>query len=494
MILNFVSLNRGKIERTLLSLPVKLMLILVQVFLEQKIFNSNTLSIRKNNSTNINQTVKMQSMKKVFVNPLVIVMLVALTMLACSSKYPGYDKTKTGLYYKLYKVSKDTVKAKVGDWVSLTMRYVYKDSTLFDSKKVMGTPVRFQLPPSDFKGDIYEGIHMMSAGDSAGFIVNADSLFTKTFRQPKRPKFIDSNSVIHFYITLLSVDSPQAMMKKEEQDILKFMTDKKVTVAPSPSGVYYIEQLQGKGVKIDSGMWITANFKVSLIDGKQIFSSADRGEPMKFEYGKRFDTRGFAEGIGHMVKGGKATLVVPSKMAFGETGNPKASIPPYTPIVYDVEIIDVQTKADYDKQQAAEKKKKELQLETNKKQETSLMQKYLKEHNINVKPTASGLIYVEKVKGTGARAVAGKTVKVHYTGTLLNGTKFDSSRDRNTPLDFPLGQGRVIKGWDEGIAMMNVGGRATLIIPSGIAYGAEDKGNIPPYSTLVFDVELLEVK
>ena len=137
-------------------------------------------------------------MKKMIVNPLVIVMLVALTMFACSSKYPGYDKTTTGLYYKLYKVSKDTVKAKLGDWVSLNMSYKYKDSTLFNSKSAMGTPVRFQLPASEFKGDIYEGIRMLSPGDSADFIISADSLFTKTFRQPKRPAFIDSNSIIHF--------------------------------------------------------------------------------------------------------------------------------------------------------------------------------------------------------------------------------------------------------------------------------------------------------
>jgi len=85
-------------------------------------------------------------------------------------------------------------------------------------------------------------------------------------------------------------------------------------------------------------------------------------------------------------------------------------------------------------------------------------------------------------------------VKVHYTGTLLNGTKFDSSRDRNEPFEFTLGQGQVIKGWDEGIALMNVGGKATLVIPSTIAYGDRDMGTIPPYSTLVFDVELMDVK
>ena len=85
-------------------------------------------------------------------------------------------------------------------------------------------------------------------------------------------------------------------------------------------------------------------------------------------------------------------------------------------------------------------------------------------------------------------------MKVHYTGTLLNGTKFDSSRDRKEPFEFTLGKGQVIKGWDEGIAKMKVGGKATLVIPSSLGYAERDMGTIPPYSTLVFDVELLDVK
>jgi FKBP-type peptidyl-prolyl cis-trans isomerase len=431
-------------------------------------------------------------MKKMIVNPLVMVMLVALTMLACSSKYPGYDKTDSGLYYKIHKVSKDTVKAKQGDWVSLNMRYQYKDSILFNSTSAMGTPIRFQLPPSDYKGDIYEGIGMLSPGDSADFIINADSLFTKTFRQPKRPPFIDSNSVIHFYITLLSVDSPESLIKKEDEELKKYLDAKKISVAPEASGLIYVEQVAGKGAKIDSGAWVKANFSVTLVDGKQIFSTAERGEPKEFEYGAGSDTPGFEEGISKMLKGGKATFIVPSKIAFGEGGR-GSLIPPYATVIYDVEVVDVMSKADHDKQQAAKQKEAAAKVEANKTQEGSLMKKYLAEKKITTAPTSSGLVYVEKVKGTGARAVAGKKVKVHYTGTLLNGTKFDSSRDRNTPFEFVLGQGQVIKGWDEGIAMMNVGGKATLVIPSAIAYGERDMGQIPPYSTLVFDVELLEV-
>lgn len=105
-----------------------------------------------------------------------------------------------------------------------------------------------------------------------------------------------------------------------------------------------------------------------------------------------------------------------------------------------------------------------------------------------------GTKYVDEVVGTGAEAVPGKTVSVHYTGTLTDGTKFDSSRDRNEPFNFPLGGGRVIKGWDEGVAGMKVGGKRKLTIPPTQGYGEQDMGKIPPNSTLLFDVELMGVE
>lgn len=109
--------------------------------------------------------------------------------------------------------------------------------------------------------------------------------------------------------------------------------------------------------------------------------------------------------------------------------------------------------------------------------------------------TASGLEYIELEAGTGAQAVAGKTVSVHYTGKLQDGKVFDSSISRGEPITFQLGAGRVIKGWDEGIALMKAGGKAQLIIPSDLAYGERGAGGvIPPNATLVFDVELVDVK
>ena len=113
--------------------------------------------------------------------------------------------------------------------------------------------------------------------------------------------------------------------------------------------------------------------------------------------------------------------------------------------------------------------------------------------------TSSGLQIIEVTEGTGATPKKGQTCVMHYTGWLYEngqkGKKFDSSVDRNEPFDFPIGAGRVIKGWDEGVATMKVGGKRTLIIPPALGYGARGAGGvIPPNATLMFDVELLAVK
>jgi peptidylprolyl isomerase len=108
--------------------------------------------------------------------------------------------------------------------------------------------------------------------------------------------------------------------------------------------------------------------------------------------------------------------------------------------------------------------------------------------------TTSGLSMIIHKDGNGQKPSTGQTVQVHYSGMLENGTKFDSSIDKGQPITFPLGQGRVIKGWDEAIALMSKGEKRTLIIPPKIGYGAQGKGPIPPNSTLIFEVELVDFR
>jgi FKBP-type peptidyl-prolyl cis-trans isomerase FkpA len=127
--------------------------------------------------------------------------------------------------------------------------------------------------------------------------------------------------------------------------------------------------------------------------------------------------------------------------------------------------------------------------------ERNELEKYLQDNNIAANPEESGMVIIVLEEGKGPKPSAGQKVTAHYTGTLLDGTKFDSSVDRQEPFQFTIGMGQVIRGWDEGFSKLNVGSKARLIIPSHLAYGDQDRGPvIKAYSTLIFDVELINVE
>jgi FKBP-type peptidyl-prolyl cis-trans isomerase len=141
------------------------------------------------------------------------------------------------------------------------------------------------------------------------------------------------------------------------------------------------------------------------------------------------------------------------------------------------------------------KQQKEKEIVEKEKKQQEEVEKILQEKFGNAQTTPSGLKYIIEKQGDGEKPKVGQTVVVHYTGTFLDGKKFDSSYDRNQPLELPIGVGRVIKGWDEGIMLLNKGSKAKLIIPYQLGYGEQGyPGVIPPKSWLIFDVELLDIK
>jgi len=196
------------------------------------------------------------------------------------------------------------------------------------------------------------------------------------------------------------------------------------------------------------------------------------------------------EGLLMMHNGDSATFAMDTKIFFVKMmGYPEvpAEFVKEKELFFDVKVIEV--KPENEMQKASR-----LEMEDRKNNEQLEINKFLTENNITVEPTSSGLYYVLITEGTGSQAVKGKKVKVHYTGTFLNGEKFDSSYDRNEPIEFPLGTGSVIPGWDEGISMMKEGGKARLVIPSKIGYGDQDRGPIKAFTPLAFDVELVSVE
>jgi FKBP-type peptidyl-prolyl cis-trans isomerase len=281
----------------------------------------------------------------------IIIACLLFASFAQAQKAVKYSKSKTtGLSYVMHKSNKGP-KLKLDDVVTLNLKYsTSKDSLVFDSWK-MGKPIQLKIAKASFKGDLMDGLTLLTVGDSASFLINADSLFTKTFGAP-RPAFIDSSSFLSFTVKIISTTTDAAL----------------------------------------------------------------KAEELKLE-------------------------------------------------------------------------------KENAMKEDEVIAKYIAEKQITPSKSSSGLMYIISEPGAGEQAQAGKTVKVHYTGRLLDGTKFDSSLDRNEPIEFKLGQGMVIKGWDEGIALLKVGGKALLIIPSDLAYGSRGAGGvIPPFSPLTFEVELVSVQ
>ena len=225
----------------------------------------------------------------------------------------------------------------------------------------------------------------------------------------------------------------------------------------------------GEGPEAVKGGEVEVHYTGYLTDGSVFDSSLKRPRPFSFELGAGRVIKGWDEGVAGMKVGGKRKLVIPAKMGYGERRAGK--IPPNSTLVFTIELLSFTPPPPPPQPLTAFEAKP-----------------------VSTKKLADGLVVVDYKLGDGAEAKTGDTVAVHYRGTLKDGTEFDSSLTRPRPLVFPLGQGRVIKGWDIGIAGMKVGGLRKLIVPAKLAYGERARGKIPADADLTFTVELMSVK
>lgn len=287
-------------------------------------------------------------MKKIFLLSLILgVILTSCQQQSKTKSYEGYSQTSSGLYYKFYQQNEGD-NPQVRDILDVMLSCSINDTAVIIPENRMILPMIESL----FNGDVYEGFKMMHKGDSASFMVRADSTFITLFGSPL-PNMFSISDLMRFEIRLND---------------------------------FYPE---------------------SEMQAKQI-------EYMKKNYS------------------------------------------------------DETVKAEQE------------------------LHEYFKNNNIKPMTTASGLNYVITKEGNGEKPGVGTLIKVHYTGKLLDGTVFDSSVNRNEPFQFVLGIGQVISGWDEGLQLLTKGSKAVLYIPYYLAYGDRGAGTIPPFSTLIFEVELID--
>ena len=267
-------------------------------------------------------------------------------------------------------------------------------------------------------------------------------------------------SDLYFEVELVSAEKPM------EPDV--FPKDvNKLAWRAKDKGLKIYDEKAGTGKPAMAGSTLKVHYTGWLVSGRKFGSSKDLGKPFEVVLGVGKMIKGWEAGLDGMREGGVRWLRVPPSMGYGASAF--TMIPPNSTLVFRVELVESMV----DPEVAAN------------------MDFFPDTASLTFENGSEGLRYAVIQQGEGEPAKVGAAVKVHYTGWMTNGYKFDSSRDRGQPFVFPLGQGRVIRGWDLGVAGMLPGEKRILVIPPGLGYGSRGAGPIPGGATLIFAVEYL---
>lgn len=280
-------------------------------------------------------------------------------------------------------------------------------------------------------------------------------------------------------------------IKADDEQVKKYIADNQLVLERDANGFYYKPlQTNASGKELAAKDIVALKYKISRLDGHVLEETQEARLAMHYAqpsvrtmYSNAINPVGIDLGLGYMREGEKYQFIVPSYLAYYNLAI-KDTLPVYSQLIAEVEVVDILTSSE---QKAMENENIETFIEENEWEDVQRLN--------------SGLRYVQTQEGEGTQAANGKMVKVHYTGKLLNGKQFDASDTSKAPFQFTLGRGEVIKGWDEGIALMKEGEKGVLIIPSDLAYAHTvftlpsfmSDFAIPPFSTLVFEVELVDV-
>ncbi|MBI4931528.1 MAG: FKBP-type peptidyl-prolyl cis-trans isomerase [Bacteroidetes bacterium] len=277
---------------------------------------------------------------------------------SCSdSPFPDFTKTKNGLYYKLIDIGESDKRAKPGDYVTVQMIIKSeKDSILYDTRRIgLDGSVTFLLTTPQQEKDYREGFQYLSEGDSAAFITDAYAFYMKKNNKPV-PMGMKMESIIKVQARVLKIRTPEEHAKDmliekgkleqaefEEKKILdKYMADSSIPAQLIGNGMYYIKLQEGKGLTPDSGSVALLNYRGSFLNGR-CFDFFFESQPFEYMVGQEDQLiKGLEIGVRRMHEGEKAKFIIPSHLAFGSSGSSTEIVPPFTTVIYEVELLKVQ--------------------------------------------------------------------------------------------------------------------------------------------------------
>jgi FKBP-type peptidyl-prolyl cis-trans isomerase FkpA len=272
-------------------------------------------------------------------NKQLLIAALGLFLASCGSSGP--KKTPGGVEYFVHK-SGSGEKLKLGDTALMNITQGINDSIIGESRKMIGAPIPVVIQKSSSKYDLMEGLALLKEGDSATFIIPWDSL-----PEPSRPPFGKKGDKLKITFAVESLYSAGKQTARDEKDIKEYLDKNKLTATKTDDGVYVAVSQPGAGDKPKAGDTVFVHYTGKLLNGKQFDSSLDTTlrpgmplEPIKFPIGQGFVIKGWDAGIGALNKGSKATLVIPSALAYGVQGSPPA-IPSNSVLVFDVQLVDI---------------------------------------------------------------------------------------------------------------------------------------------------------
>lgn len=271
------------------------------------------------------------------------------------SPYPGYSHSPNGFYYNLQAFGNSDKQVKAGDYITADIIYkTMDDSTFFEGKRTV------QVAEPSYPSSIDACFLMLSKGEKASFIIPAAPFFSKTL-ETTLPGFLQAGDSMKVNVDLQEVQRKEEFRSEKEaflnwiedfgqyEKVLlqQFLEEKKIDAEPTPSGIYHIVLNEGHGPKVEKGDTVVVHYEGKFLNGKFFDSTRQRKQPFEFVYGHEMQViKGIEEVIGRMRQGEKALAILPSDVAFGKTGSSTGIVPPYTSVVYKVNLVEVRKQSD----------------------------------------------------------------------------------------------------------------------------------------------------